>query len=69
MWTVSPAGDLDRVGALVQPKGPTSDLGYPEIERAAVVGNDIYTLSELGVMVNDSGSLAQVAWLPYQGGS
>jgi hypothetical protein len=40
--------------------------GYPEIERAVVVGGDIYTLSEQGVMVSDMSSLSRVAWLPYQ---
>ena len=34
-----------------------------------IVGNDIYTLSEQGVMVSDMGSLSEVAWLAYQNAS
>ncbi len=67
LWSVSSTGTLDQVGALSQP-GSQPDA-YPEIERAVVVGSDIYTLSEQGVMANDISSLAQVAWLPYQNSS
>lgn len=67
VWSVSSSGTLDQVGTLTQPG--SSQSGYPEIERAVVVGNDIYTLSEQGVMVNDMSSLSQVAWLPYQNAS
>jgi uncharacterized secreted protein with C-terminal beta-propeller domain len=64
VWSVSPSGTLDQVGTLSQP-GSEQD-GYPEIERAVVVGNDIYTLSEQGVMATDMSSLSQVAWMAYQ---
>ncbi len=64
VWTVSSSGTLDQVGTLSQPG--TGQDGYPEIERAVVVGGDIYTLSEQGVMANNIGSLSQVAWLGYQ---
>ncbi len=64
VWSVGPAGTLRQVGALTQPGG--GQQGYPEIERAVVVGGDIYTLSEQGVMVSDMSSLSRVAWLPYQ---
>jgi len=67
VWAVSPAGTLEQVGTLSQP-GSGQD-GYPEIERAVVVGGDLYTLSEQGVMVNDLSSLSQVAWLGYQDAS
>jgi hypothetical protein len=67
VWTVSPSGTLDQVGTLAQPG--SSESGYPEIERALVVGNDIYTLSEQGVMASGLSSLSQVAWLPYQNAS
>ena len=36
------------------------------IERAVVVGNTVYTVSESGIMASDLTSFAQVAWLPYQ---
>jgi uncharacterized secreted protein with C-terminal beta-propeller domain len=63
VWSISPAGALRRVGALTQPGN--SQSGYPEIERAVVVGGDLYTLSEQGVMVSNMSSLASVAWLAY----
>jgi hypothetical protein len=64
VWTVGSSGTLRQVGALSQPV--SSQEGYPEIERAVVVGGDIYTLSEQGVMVSDMSSLSRVAWLAYQ---
>jgi len=64
VWSVSSSGSLDQVGQLSQPG--SNEAGYPEIERAVVVGSDIYTLSEQGVMVNAMSSLAQVARLGYQ---
>jgi hypothetical protein len=67
VWTVSSSGTLDQVGTLAQPG--SAESGYPEIERAVIVGNDIYTLSEQGLMVNDMSSLSQLAWLPYQNAS
>jgi hypothetical protein len=63
IWSIGPGGALRQVGALTQPG--SSQAGYPEIERAVVVGGDIYTLSEQGVMVSDMTSLSQVAWLGY----
>lgn len=67
VWTVSSSGTLDQVGTLAQPG--SAENGYPEIERAVIVGNDIFTLSEQGLMVNDMSSLSQLAWLPYQNAS
>jgi hypothetical protein len=67
VWSVSPSGTLDQVGTLSQP-GSSQD-GYPEIERAVVVGSNVYTLSEQGVMVNNMTSLSRVAWLAYHNAS
>jgi uncharacterized secreted protein with C-terminal beta-propeller domain len=67
VWSVGSSGTLRRVGALSQPG--SSPQGYPEIERAVVVGGDIYTLSEQGVMVSDMSSLSRVAWLAYHNAS
>ena len=64
VWSVSASGLLSQLGTLSQPG--SSQSGYPEIERAVIVGNDIYTLSEQGVMVSDMSSLSEVAWLAYQ---
>ena len=67
VWSVGTSGALNQLGTLSQPS--SSQNGYPEIERAVIVGNDIYTLSEQGVMVSDMGSLSEVAWLAYQNAS
>ena len=67
IWSVNASGTLSRVGTLTQPQPSSSDYGLPEIERAVVVGIDIYTISEQGVMASDMSSLAQLAWLPFQG--
>ncbi len=63
VWAVTPSGTLRQLGALSQPASGSN--GYPEIERAVVVGGDIYTISEQGVMESDMSSLSQVAWLAY----
>jgi uncharacterized secreted protein with C-terminal beta-propeller domain len=64
VWSISASGALRQLGSLSQPG--RSQAGYPEIERAVVVGGDLYTLSEQGVMVSNMSSLTQVAWLAYQ---
>ena len=64
MWSVSSSGELSHVGSVAQP-GSDQPGGSPEIERAVVVGNYLYTLSEEGVLASDLSSLAQVTWLPY----
>ncbi|TDV42674.1 beta-propeller domain-containing protein [Actinophytocola oryzae] len=33
--------------------------------RAMVVGDELWTVSEAGMLVNDTGSLAQLAWVPF----
>ena len=49
------------------PTLPAGTYGSPEIERAAVVGANLYTISQQGVMVNDLTSLSEVAWMPFAG--
>jgi hypothetical protein len=70
VWSVSSSGSLSLVGAISQPQpsGTSGDYGYPEIQRAAVVGDDIYTISEQGIMASDLSSLARVAWMPFPAG-
>jgi Beta propeller domain len=67
VWSISSSGSLHQLGSLTQPG--TSPGGNPEIERAVVVGGDIYTISEQGVMESDMSSLSRVAWLAYQAAS
>jgi len=70
VWSVSSSGSSSLVGAISQPQpsGTSGGYGYPEIERAVVVGDDIYTISEEGIMASDLTSLAQVAWMPFPAG-
>jgi uncharacterized secreted protein with C-terminal beta-propeller domain len=58
----SAAGMADGVEGepFISPYFPNSG-----IERAVVVGDTVYTISESGVMANDLSNFAQVAWLPY----
>ena len=48
-------------GAMYYPYG-----GYG-VERALVVGNDLYTVSDAGVMANSMSGWSQVAWLAFSG--
>jgi hypothetical protein len=34
--------------------------------RAIVIGPELWTVSEAGLLVNDLDSLTQLAWLPFQ---
>src|SRR5579875_991166 len=63
LWTVGPSGVLSEAGSISQPAG--SQPVPPEVEREVVVGQDLYTVSEQGVMASDLADLAPVAWLPY----
>jgi hypothetical protein len=68
VWSISSSGTLQQAGALTQPGSGQNgypEIERPEIERAVVVGGDIYTISEQGVMESDMSSPSQVAWLAY----
>ena len=72
------AGDL-AVGALVLRIGgagitelaflqhPRIDRGgwNAQIRRSLVIDRTLWTLSDAGLMANDLGSLARVAWIPF----
>ena len=66
VWSVSSSGTLSEAGSVVQPTTGQSGANFaPGIERAVVVGQDLYTISEQGVMASDLGTLARLAWLAY----
>jgi hypothetical protein len=65
VWSVSPSGVLSATGQVAQPS--SQQAGTPQVERAVVVGNNLYTVSEQGVMASNLSTLSQVAWLPFGG--
>jgi len=48
--------------------GPAGGL-HPEIERAVVTGQYLFTVSGEGTLVSDLSSLAQVEWAPFDSGA
>jgi hypothetical protein len=70
---VVPVQDLrGAAGALVL---RLSDSGFTEIgtvhqpadvRRSLVIGNDLWTVSSVGVMVNEGNGFRQLAWLPFR---
>ena len=42
----------------------THPTGTPP-RRAMVLGDELWTVSDTGMMVNDLDSLGQLAWLPF----
>jgi uncharacterized secreted protein with C-terminal beta-propeller domain len=67
-WHVATSG-LQQAGQISQPPVPggTAVPGAPgpAIERALVVGDKLYTVSETGILVSDLSTLSQVTWMPY----
>jgi len=76
LWSVDPSGALDLLGSVAQPAtapavnlpGPVGGL-HPEIERAVVTGQYLFTVSGEGTLVSDLSSLAQVEWAPFDSGA
>jgi hypothetical protein len=52
-----------RVGVVKHPSERTEFPVGPR--RALVIGDELWTVSDVGVMVSDIDSLAQLAWVPY----
>ncbi|HML00370.1 MAG TPA: beta-propeller domain-containing protein [Acidimicrobiales bacterium] len=47
------------------PSPPVTEALGPEIERALVVGDMLYTVSDSGIMASDLATLGAEAWMPY----
>ncbi|HTV12721.1 MAG TPA: beta-propeller domain-containing protein [Acidimicrobiales bacterium] len=62
VWSVGQGGELSLVGQLQQP-------GSAQIERAVVLGADVYSVSQKGLMVSAGSTLALVAWVPFSDSS
>ncbi|MCF2525981.1 beta-propeller domain-containing protein [Yinghuangia soli] len=52
-------GSFTEVGKIQHPGG------YSQMRRSVVIGDDLWTVSTKGVMVNGLGDLAQRAWVPF----
>jgi uncharacterized secreted protein with C-terminal beta-propeller domain len=52
------AGAITEVGRVTHPTGM--------IRRSLVIGDELWTVSDAGVMVSDLGSVAQRAWIPLR---
>ncbi|MGH9106266.1 MAG: beta-propeller domain-containing protein [Acidimicrobiales bacterium] len=67
--SVGPGGVLSKLASLSQPKPadsqPKPAERCPGLLRTVVAGNDLYTVSQEGVMAYDVATLARLAWLPY----
>jgi uncharacterized secreted protein with C-terminal beta-propeller domain len=50
-------------GSVTQPS--TSTYGQAGIMRSVVIGDDLWTVSDDGLMVSDLSTLGQRAWIPY----
>jgi len=82
VWHVALDGALQQVAQISQPTqtpsggcdncvSPGPVMAYPYgngVERASVVGNLMYTVSDGGIMATDMDTWAQADWLPYAGG-
>ncbi|MFI6293301.1 beta-propeller domain-containing protein [Nonomuraea sp. NPDC050790] len=56
---------VTKVGMVKHPKQTQKDFSYqPGIQRAMVIGDELWTVSYEGVQVNDATSLAEKAWIP-----
>jgi Beta propeller domain len=53
-----------EVGAITHPV-TASDPAGGQISRSLVVGSALWTLSDAGLMANDSTTLAPLAWIPF----
>ncbi len=52
-------------GTVTQPTAP-SDAGPVGITRSLIIGPDLWTVSDGGLMVNDLATLRPQAWIPHQ---
>jgi hypothetical protein len=53
-------------GIVTQPAAAPSDGGGAGITRSLIIGPDLWTVSDRGLMVNDLATLGSLAWIPDQ---
>ncbi|MEU8107613.1 beta-propeller domain-containing protein [Nonomuraea muscovyensis] len=57
---------VTKLGMITHPETRQGDTSYrPGIQRTMVIGDGLWTLSDVGVQVNDATSLAEQAWIPF----
>ncbi|WP_344982229.1 beta-propeller domain-containing protein, partial [Streptosporangium fragile] len=61
---------ISKTGTVVHPKPrPVNNTRFapfdPGIRRSIVVGDSLWTVSDLGLKVNDLKTLADRAWIPF----
>lgn len=61
--TEAPAGEPTEL--VPAPDGEYCWSFQPEIRRSVIIGDELYTISEAGVAVNDFASLGTVTWIPF----
>ena len=52
-------------GTVTQPAAP-ADPGQAGITRSLIIGPDLWTVSDRGLMVNDLATLSAQSWIPNQ---
>lgn len=55
---------IEQAGILSHQSTKFTDMPVPP-RRALVIGNELWTVSDSGMLVNDLDSLAQLAWVPF----
>ncbi len=60
--------ESDAIEIETQPSPIVEDYCWthqPEIQRSVVIGDSLYTVSDLGLQVNDLASLETIEWVPF----
>lgn len=66
---VRPPDDGDEIVVEPRPSLPEPEFCFrfqPQINRSVVIGDNLYTISDHGVAVNDFDGLATVTWIPFE---
>ncbi|HET7713724.1 MAG TPA: beta-propeller domain-containing protein, partial [Patescibacteria group bacterium] len=62
--TIQPGTGLIELGRTLQPTGD-QDLWRGQIRRSMIIGNSLYTISEVGVEALDPSTLASKTWVAF----
>jgi hypothetical protein len=59
-------GTMTKIGFLSHPTSPLSSMNVIPIRRSLVIGDELWTVSDAGLLASDLSSGRQLAWLPGQ---